>query len=99
MSSQATYVGEQKIRAAASDFSAAGYVKCVITYMIMDDLEVEPMSTISSITLLNRFNVKDVGALEEKVVELGMNQVSIESSAYYLLTLILQEFYVLINSN
>ncbi|KAG5533329.1 hypothetical protein RHGRI_027504 [Rhododendron griersonianum] len=30
------------------------------------------MSTISGITMLNKFNVKDVGALEERVVDLGM---------------------------
>ena len=43
--------------------------------MVMDDLEVKPMSTISSITLLNKFNVKHIGALEEQVVELGMDEV------------------------
>ncbi|KAL4621260.1 hypothetical protein ACB092_06G215100 [Castanea dentata] len=46
----------------------------VVTYMIMDDLEVKPMSTISSITLLNKFNVKQLGDLEENVVELGMEE-------------------------
>ncbi|KAM4094087.1 hypothetical protein ACJW30_06G169300 [Castanea mollissima] len=54
--------------------SGGGYVKGVVTYMIMDDLEVKPMSTISSITLLNKFNVKQLGDLEEKVVELGMEE-------------------------
>ncbi|CAN1269331.1 hypothetical protein LINPERPRIM_LOCUS13546 [Linum perenne] len=42
--------------------------------MVMDNLEVKPMSTISSITLLNKFNIQQVGALEEKVVELGMDE-------------------------
>ncbi|KAL8525353.1 hypothetical protein ACS0TY_014833 [Phlomoides rotata] len=51
-----------------------GFVKGLVTYMVMDDLVVKPMSTISSITLLNQFNIKDVLALEEKVVTLGMNQ-------------------------
>ncbi|CAN1131047.1 hypothetical protein LINPERHAP2_LOCUS6171 [Linum perenne] len=51
-----------------------GFVKGVVTYMVMDDLEVKPMSTISSITLLNKFNIQQVGALEEKVVELGMDE-------------------------
>ena len=50
-------------------------MKGVVTYMVMDDLEVKPMSTISSITLLNKFNVKHIGALEEQVVELGMDEV------------------------
>lgn len=52
-----------------------GYVKDVVTYMIMDNLEVKPMSTISCITMLNKFNVKEVGSLEEKVVQLGMDEV------------------------
>ncbi|KAL4358306.1 hypothetical protein AHAS_Ahas09G0273500 [Arachis hypogaea] len=53
---------------------SSGFVKEVVTYMVMDDLVIQPMSTISSITLLNKFNVKEVGALQEKVVELGMNE-------------------------
>lgn len=52
-----------------------GFVKEVVTYMVMDDLVIQPMSTISSITLLNKFNIKEVGSLEEKVVELSMTQV------------------------
>ncbi|KAK9913407.1 hypothetical protein M0R45_037225 [Rubus argutus] len=54
--------------------SVEGYVKGVVTYMVMDNLEVKPMSTISSITALNKFNIKEVGALEEKVVTLGMEE-------------------------
>ncbi|KAK8671689.1 hypothetical protein V6N13_038276 [Hibiscus sabdariffa] len=54
--------------------SDGGFVKGVVTYMVMDDLEVKPMSTISCITILNRFNVKEVGALQEKVVNLGMDE-------------------------
>ncbi|KAL4621262.1 hypothetical protein ACB092_06G215300 [Castanea dentata] len=54
--------------------SEEGYVKGVVTYMVMDNLVVNPMSTISSITLLNNFNVKEVGNLEEKVVDLGMDE-------------------------
>ncbi|XP_057426598.1 uncharacterized protein LOC130720032 [Lotus japonicus] len=52
----------------------SGFVKDMVPFMVMDDLVVEPMSTISSITLLNKFNVKDVGALQEMVVELGMDE-------------------------
>ncbi|XP_073138250.1 uncharacterized protein [Henckelia pumila] len=51
-----------------------GFVKGVVTYMIMDNLVVNPMSTISSITLINKFNVKDVGILQEKDVTLGMDE-------------------------
>ncbi|XVE99475.1 hypothetical protein REPUB_Repub03eG0201200 [Reevesia pubescens] len=66
-----TYVNPTK---KASSSEEGGYVKGVITYMIMDDLVVRPMSTISCITLINRFNIKDVGVLEEKVVDLGMDE-------------------------
>lgn len=53
-----------------------GFVKGVVTYMMtMDNQKVSPMSNISSITLLDKFNVKDVGGLEEKVVNLGVNEV------------------------
>ncbi|GLT72031.1 hypothetical protein SLA2020_440020 [Shorea laevis] len=39
-----------------------------MAFMVMDDLTVKPMSTITSITLLNTFNVKDVSFLHEKTV-------------------------------
>ncbi|XP_075670305.1 uncharacterized protein LOC142640099 [Castanea sativa] len=55
--------------------SEGGYVKGLVSYMVMDDLEVKPMSIVSgTTTLLNRFNVKEIGALEEKVVDLGMDE-------------------------
>jgi hypothetical protein len=54
-----------------------GYVRGVVTYMVMDDLTVEPMSTISSITLLNTFNVKDVSFLQEKMVNVDIKKVGI----------------------
>ncbi|CAN1269398.1 hypothetical protein LINPERPRIM_LOCUS13568 [Linum perenne] len=44
--------------------------------MVTDDLEVKPMSTISSITLFSKFNIQQVDALEERVVELGMDKVT-----------------------
>ncbi|XVF83471.1 hypothetical protein PTKIN_Ptkin16aG0489600 [Pterospermum kingtungense] len=50
------------------------YVKGVFTYMVFDDLVVTPMSTISAITLLNKFNVKDVGFLEEKAIDMGIGK-------------------------
>ncbi|XP_060961088.1 uncharacterized protein LOC133031572 [Cannabis sativa] len=61
----------------SSSFGAeveGGFVKGVVTYMIMDDLQVKPMSTISSIAMLNTFNVKEVGALQEKTVTVGINE-------------------------
>ncbi|WOL06907.1 hypothetical protein Cni_G15642 [Canna indica] len=54
--------------------SDGGYVKGVVIYTVMDDLSIMPMSTISCITLLNKFNVKHVGTLEEKIVKLGFEE-------------------------
>ncbi|XP_058099044.1 uncharacterized protein LOC131243597 isoform X1 [Magnolia sinica] len=62
-----------KVVASGSD-GGGGCVKGVVTYMVMDDLVVTPMSTISSISLLNKYQVKDVSALKEKVVEVGMDE-------------------------
>lgn len=70
MTLELTYVGpnsSNSVNMAAS----GGFVKGVVTYMVMDNLEVKPMSTISAITLLNKFNVKDVTCLEEKEVQVG----------------------------
>ncbi|KAK4370886.1 hypothetical protein RND71_010361 [Anisodus tanguticus] len=46
-----------------------------VTYMVTDDLVVNPMSTVSCIALLNKFNVRDVGVREEEVVSFGMEEV------------------------
>ena len=43
-----------------------GYVKDVVTYMIMDDLEVKPMSTNSSIAVLNKFMSRMLVPLKRK---------------------------------
>ncbi|XP_022748205.1 uncharacterized protein LOC111297882 [Durio zibethinus] len=68
---------EKKFSSSSSTSSSdaeGGFVKGVVTYTVMDDLMVKPMSTISSIALLNRFNVKNVGALEEKTIKIGMDE-------------------------
>ncbi|MBA0749996.1 hypothetical protein Gogos_003865, partial [Gossypium gossypioides] len=49
-----------------------GFVKETVTYMITDDLVVGPLPTKSIITLLNKFNVKDV--VKEKVIAVGVNE-------------------------
>ncbi|KAJ9540045.1 hypothetical protein OSB04_026551 [Centaurea solstitialis] len=60
--------------ATKSTTKGGGFVKGVVTYMIMDDLEVMPMSTISGITMLKKFHVTEIGDLEEKVVSFGMKE-------------------------
>ncbi|KAJ0601981.1 hypothetical protein HanIR_Chr03g0134731 [Helianthus annuus] len=51
-----------------------GYVKEVVTYLVMDDLVVKPMSTISSITAINKLSVKDLSQLEEMTVSFGKEE-------------------------
>ncbi|CAN0897996.1 hypothetical protein LINGRAHAP2_LOCUS19449 [Linum grandiflorum] len=60
--------------AAVSNSGERGFVKEDVTYMVMDNLEVRPMSNISSIAMLKEFNVHHVSALEEKVIEVGMDE-------------------------
>ncbi|KAK9913413.1 hypothetical protein M0R45_037231 [Rubus argutus] len=54
--------------------NAEGIVKGVVTYIIKDDLEVKPNFTIATILQLERFNVKCMCDLEEKVVDVGMDE-------------------------
>ena len=76
INTEVRYIAPEAVRTSSSSSSDdGGLVKGMVTYMVMDDLVVKPMSTISTITLLNKFNVKDVGALEEKVVDFAMAEV------------------------
>ena len=56
-----------------------GYVKDVVTYM-RDDLTAKPMSTISSITLLNSLKVRDLGSLMEKNAEIDMDNIWVQNN-------------------
>ncbi|KAL6844644.1 hypothetical protein ACP4OV_025303 [Aristida adscensionis] len=58
----------------AAGEGGGGYVRELVTYLVMDNLAVEPMSTISAIMLLKKFNVRDCSALEETTVELGTKE-------------------------
>lgn len=69
------FVGENN--STADSTSEGGYVKGLVTYMVTDDLSVSPMSMISGVAQLNKFNVRDFGALEERMAEFGINGVRI----------------------
>jgi hypothetical protein len=47
-----------------------------VTYTVLDDLTVTPSSAVSGVALLNTFAVKDIGALQEKHVQLAYKEVS-----------------------
>ncbi|EYU36133.1 hypothetical protein ABFS82_14G238900 [Erythranthe guttata] len=56
------------------DDQGIGFVKDMVTYMVMDDLVVTPLSTISSISFLNKLDVKDFSSVQEKRVNFGMDE-------------------------
>ncbi|KAG4181203.1 hypothetical protein ERO13_A10G212266v2 [Gossypium hirsutum] len=62
-------------RSKGSTSTEGGYVKGVVTYMVMDDLVVSPISKISSITLLNKFKFQDVGGIKLLRASLQSNMV------------------------
>ncbi|XP_066379322.1 uncharacterized protein [Miscanthus floridulus] len=51
-----------------------GLVRSLVTYTVMDDLKVAPMSTISGITLLNTFGIPNISMLMEKTVQIGYEE-------------------------
>ncbi|XP_075634659.1 uncharacterized protein LOC142607121 isoform X1 [Castanea sativa] len=57
-----------------SQHKETGYVRRAVTFMVMDDLMVKPMSTISTISLLNDLNIKDISSLQEKKVEVDLKK-------------------------
>nr|GLL27909.1 uncharacterized protein LOC109147847 [Ipomoea trifida] len=62
------------VKADATKDENGGFVKGVVTYLVMDDLKVMPHSSISTITVLNKNNIKDFGSLEVKDVNLGFDE-------------------------
>ncbi|KAJ3693823.1 hypothetical protein LUZ60_009303 [Juncus effusus] len=72
MTTEMKYVGLKKEE--EKEEGGEGFVRGVVTYSIMDDLSVVPMSTISSITILNKFQIKDLGSLQENTVSTGIDE-------------------------
>ncbi|XP_058199572.1 uncharacterized protein LOC131314744 [Rhododendron vialii] len=62
------------VTAPAPPMVEEGYVKGVVTYMVMDDLIVKPMSNISSISLLCSIGVQNLSFVEEKTVEVDLDK-------------------------
>ena len=72
MSTEMSYVAVNKDAVQGSSSSGGeGYVKGVVTYMVMDDLQVKPLSLISTLALLT----KQTSPLEEKIVSVGVDEV------------------------
>jgi hypothetical protein len=63
-------------KAGSLPFRMKSLVRGVVTYTVLDDLTVTPSSALSGVALLNTFAVKDIGALQEKHVQLAYKEVS-----------------------
>ena len=70
-----------------------GYVKDVVTYM-RDDLTAKPMSTISSITLLNSLKVRDLGSLMEKNAEIDMDNIWFQNNFWLFGSVMVFEYWL-----
>ncbi|KAL5734792.1 hypothetical protein ACOSP7_032653 [Xanthoceras sorbifolium] len=51
-----------------------GFLKGLATYIVMDNLEFMPMSTTMFVSLLKKSGVKDLDALDEIEVDLGVEE-------------------------
>jgi hypothetical protein len=58
----------------------AGYVKENTTFMITDDMEIYPTSTIKSIVLLNKLKVENMSDLDNIEIAVGITQVKFHES-------------------
>ena len=76
MTTAAQYISPGSDQQAAQG-AAAGLVQGVVTYTVLDNLTVTPMSAVSGITLLNTFAVRDLADLQEMTVQLGCEEVVI----------------------
>lgn len=65
---------EPAMPAAAVPSRGGGYVKETVTFIITNKLEISPASTITSINLLNKLNVRDLSDLGERNVNVGRNE-------------------------
>ncbi len=58
----------------------AGYVKENTTFMITDDMEIYPTSTIKSIVLLNKLKVENMSDLDNIEIAVGITEVKFHES-------------------
>ena len=61
-----------------SALAGTGFVQGIVTYTVLDNLKVTPISAISSIALLNTLAVTDIGALQDKTVQVGYDEVILD---------------------
>ncbi|RVW49473.1 hypothetical protein CK203_111155 [Vitis vinifera] len=51
-----------------------GHVQGLVSYMVTDDLSITPMSLTETMALFKKYNIEEVGVLEEKVVAIGLDE-------------------------
>ncbi|KAG2595582.1 uncharacterized protein LOC120705954 [Panicum virgatum] len=65
---------EPSAAAVAGEGSTTGYVRDMVTYTVMDDLSMAPMSTICAVAALAGLGVSDITGLQAKTVEIGYKE-------------------------
>ncbi|KAL6624464.1 hypothetical protein ACP70R_031785 [Stipagrostis hirtigluma subsp. patula] len=76
MATEARLVGSPPaVAQEAATAKTKGFVQGgAVTYTVTDDLTISPMSNVSSIALLNACAVRDLGALQERTVQIGYKE-------------------------
>lgn len=58
----------------------SGVVKDGVTFLVMDDLVIQPVTSV--IEVVKEFNIQENAALKEMVVELGLDEVTMDFHFY-----------------
>jgi hypothetical protein len=58
----------------------AGYVSASTTFIITDDMEIYPTSTVKSIVMLNKLKVENISDLDNIEIAVGITQVKFHES-------------------
>lgn len=57
--------------AGSSSTGGTNFVEKAVTYTVMDDLEIAPISHVDFITNLNKYGIRDISCLHKKTVQVG----------------------------
>lgn len=75
MSTAVQFVSSKGVSKEEASVDESGYVKGIVTYIVSDDLVVEPSSSTSTVDLLKKNNVRDSARLDMVDVSFGAREV------------------------
>ncbi|CAI9108286.1 OLC1v1007855C1 [Oldenlandia corymbosa var. corymbosa] len=74
MSAEAIYVAPTTSDPAMEKKQESVPIRDVSSFMILDNLEIRPFSTISAMALLKELKLEDLDCLEERIVDIGVDE-------------------------